>query len=426
MKKLYSSIVIGTVMMLAILSSCGKGPNLEPPKDICVAVIGGTHDNLASIEMPIIEISDSVEKKVFITSNDRIQVFFGMVADSNPTKHEYDYSDMYEKDKNNKRWDTVRNEVVKKIKSTMNYTAEDEEVDTLKALYNTAVICNQRVVDKNQILVFDSGLCTSGALNFIKKTDLKKMISDDSDISEEEVNRVIENLERKKEIKPFNAATEVTWYGIGMTGGKQSELSKLQISNLKKLWKGILNKTGAQVNFVDVINSDQKIEYDELPNVSVVLFDEAIQLGEDELGFKPGSEEFLENTEDKRNRLLEKFVNEAKENRILIVGTTSSGGSRTPDNEDFELSWKRVDAVKEELIKLGVSEYQVKTLGLGTQSHKYDPGEYVNGEYNQYSPAAISNRSVYIMLDDSLDAKEFYSDQSKLSKLKDSGIKIDR
>lgn len=427
MKKIYAFVLCCIIVLSMGLSGCNSEDPENFDRDVCVAVIGYIHDNMASLELSHFTIGTDLDGGP-VTSGDRIQDFFGMVPDKDPTKNDLDISEKLIKGKKNNTWTALQNKVIKELNNSLDkLKADDTEVDTLKAFLNTGTECSHAHGADNHILVFDSGLCTSGAMSFIDNPGLKQLISQERDISEEDIKPIINELSRKKELPDYhNAATKITWYGIGMTGGKQTELSNLQKSNLKVLWEGVLTAAGAEVEFVDVIKSNNPINYDELPSVSVVLFDKAVQLSEEELGFEPGSEYFLKNTAEKRNKVLSKFVSEAKNNRILVVGTTSSGGSPEPDNEDFSLSWKRVDAVKTELTKLGVPESQIETLGLGTQSHTYDPNEYVNGKYIIDSPAAISNRSVYIMLDNSDDAKLFYKDQDNLKKLKESGIKTDR
>lgn len=427
MKKIqFFSILICLILFSAFTQGCYPNENYYI-RDISVAVIGGKHANLGKIEIPKIDFIDNEDEDddSFLTTRDRVKNYFGMIADSNPTKIDLQNAEEYEETIENGRWDTIQKDVINFIIEMQDKEADDEEVDTLKALCNVAKVFNQQTRNKNRLLIYDSGLCTSGALNFIEKTNLKKLIDKNKAITKKEVSSVVKELNKNKDLPKFSN-TKILWYGIGMTGGKQSELSNLQISNLQTIWNEILCESGAEVNFIDVINNQEKINDKSLPSVSVVMFDNAVQLGEDELGFESGSAEFREGTEENRIKVLKKFVNEAKSNRILIVGTTSSGGSQKPDDEDFKLSWDRAEAVQNELEKFEIPEYQIETLGLGTQSHKYNPDEFVNGKYITDSSAAKENRSVYIMLANSREANEFRKDQSEFKKWNKLGIKTSR
>ena len=109
------------------------------------------------------------------------------------------------------------------------------------------------------------------------------------------------------------------------------------------------------------------------------------------------------------------FLIKADIQNILLVGTTSSDGYQGTGS-GFELSLDRANAVKDELIKLGVPAENIQTKGLGTKSHKYDAREFINGHYDGDCEFAKSNRSVYIMLANSREAEEFLDDEENLGK----------
>lgn len=413
MKKLLS-IVLTLIFFTALLCGC----NEKYDRNVAIAIIGGKHGNSANFDIPTIEFENSDDENTFLSENDCVKSLFGVVADNNPNENYSEISaeffEDYQTEIKSRRWDTIQSDVIDFINYFTKQTADDEEVDTLSAFYNVANVFNQQSGNfHKRILVFDSGLCTDGALNFIENTYYKSLIAKSEELTDEEVKSVVDELSNKKEI-PHLPNTQIRWYGIGMTGGKQTELTKIQISNLTAIWKGILDAAGAEVDFINVNSNNVESNDESLPNVSVVMFDAALSLGEDELGFEPGKANFREGTEEKRNVVLEKFVDEAKISGVLLVGTTSSGGATIEDPEDYTLSKDRAKAVKEELIKLGVPENNIETMGLGTKSHKYNPNEFVEGEYIDDSTAAIVNRSVYIMSINSSEAKEFLSDYDKL------------
>lgn len=413
MKK-FISIFLIMLFCISLLYGCST----DYDRNVSIAVIGGRHGNSTHYDIPLIDFENDDKENAFLSTKDRVKQIFGVVADNKPIENysEIDpvFFDNCETALNVERWDTIQNYVINFINDFSKQTADNDEVDTLSAFYNVANVFNQQnEVCCNRILVFDSGLCTDGALDFIENKDYKSLLLTDEEVTDEEVKSIVSNLNNKKEL-PDLSNTQIRWYGIGMVGGKQHELTKIQISNLTAIWKGILNEAGAQVDFINLNANNDESNDEDLPNVSVVMFDEAISLGEEELGFKEQSDEFLEGTEEKRQRVLNEFVREGKREGILLVGTTSSGGATVEDAEDFDLSERRAIAVKNELTKLGVPEYNIKSIGLGTKSHKYNPNEFVNGEYKGDSQAAVENRSVYIMSINSSESKEFINEYNEL------------
>lgn len=408
------SIVLVIIFCVALLCSCDE----KYDRNVAIAIIGGKHSNSADYDMPEIGFENTEDENAFFSENDCVKRLIGVVADCNPNE---DYSKIsaaffedYQTEINSGRWDTIQSDVIDFINKFKEQTANEEEVDTLSAFYNVANVFSQQSEKYcKRILVFDSGLCTDGALNFIENTYYKSLINKNEDVTGEEIKSIVYELNNKKEI-PDLSNTKVRWYGIGMTGGKQTELTKIQISNLTAIWKGILNEVGAEVDFVNLNRNKIDSDGEGLPNVSIVMFDEAVSLGEDELGFEPGTANFSKGTEEKRKVVLEKFINEGKTTGLLLVGTTSSGGAATEEDDDYSLSRDRADAVKKELIKLGVPKDKIETLGLGTKSHKYNSNEFVNGIYKPDSTAAKENRSVYMMSINSSEAKEFLSDFDKI------------
>lgn len=419
MKNLFKSyIAICLILFILLYSGCVS--TQEPYTSI--AIIGGKHANLVSYNIPEIVFENENEydtnNSLFLSEKDQINKIFGIVVDGNPTEYYSDEAASFFKDfeeaVKNKRWKTVQSDVIDFVNGFSGRHANDEEIDTLEAFHVAANSFDLLGKDiKKRIIVYDSGLTTTGALNFIENEYYKSLLFKDSDLTDEEIQLIVDELDSKKEIPDLSNA-KIRWYGIGMVGEKQPELSKMNISNLTAIWKGILKKANVDdIEFLGVNKSENDQEVIDLPNVSVVLFNSSESLGEEELGFEPDKATFLEGTEDKREGVLRKFVQEGMYNTILLVGTTSSGGG---NGDGLSLSIDRANAVKTELIKLGVPESKIETMGLGTKHHKYNANEFVNGKYQGDSKAAQENRSVYIMLSSSKEAEYFRNDYEKLNK----------
>ncbi len=411
-------LLILIIVIGMIFCSCVKEKNIPDGDYIAIAVIGGQHSNLESCIYPKINIDD---KQDFINSNNRINKLLGVVPDGKPTEGSINIGginsvkecrELLDSAVSNGRWDTMQNYAQLLLNNFREQTPNDEEVDTYKAFKIVQTEFSQlESEEEKRIVIYDSGLCTTGVLDFVDNAKYYEYIKNNHSIKDAEIKTITDDLKSQGELLDLKNV-KIIWYGVGMVGGKQPELGENSKNNLKKIWEEILKVAGAEVDFIDVNPSGEEMNKD-LPSVSVILFDECEILTENELGFEDGSDEFLKGTEESRGNLLRKFVRYANNKEILLVGTASSNGAKAKIT-GLDLSQRRADAVKRELIELGVDEKQIKTLGLGTGSHKYNANEFENGVYNTNSEAAKSNRSVYIMTSDSSEASMFYNDYEKI------------
>lgn len=389
--------------------------------DSAIVMIGGTHANLGSYIIPEIKFTQIDEntpnaENSFLANNFKIIKMGGIIVDGNPT---YFDNPSTNQTIENERWETVQQDVCRFVETVFNTVADDEEVDTLEA-FNVA----QNAFDglekniEKRILICGSGLSTSGALNFMNSC-YNELLTKTEDLTDEEIQFVVDGLKKEKEI-PDLTGVMIHWYGLGVVGGEQQELSKVNIDNLKTIWNAILLDSGAKsVTFISVTQNKDTREFSNLPKVSLVnLRSDNSTTAEDffvfktqTLGFKPWTAEFLDGTEEVRNELLRPLVSVCQRNHILLVGTTSTGGK---NGSGLKLSNDRADAVKNELVMLGVPPENIETIGLGINHHKYNKDEYINGVYYGESEAAKENRSVYIMLSDCDEADRFRTDYNNI------------
>lgn len=261
--------------------------------------------------------------------------------------------------------------------------ADDPEVDTLKALkvaeeaLNT-IEASMGTEVKKQIVVLDTGLCTTGALSFLQPNCLallmneKKLWLDETKV--EEVSLLVNSLDDAAEIPNLSNIT-ITWYGLGKTGYPQHNLSNLNIQNLQYLWGEILKKSGATPSCVpgtdaeygifvstsasDSISSEQPVTL--VIDWAVTTEENIPKLTEEMLGFEPNSSSFRSETQ--VDEVLLPYASNLMnypDMEILLVGTTSSwnGGS-------ISLSEERAEKVREKLVQAGVPEERIKMIGLG-------------------------------------------------------------
>ena len=319
---IYSLLIISIVSTLVALVACGKVPNGNL---VSVVIIGGIHANKGNFEVPRISFQDG---NIF-DAEDRIIDIVGVVVDGKPFVNYIDNAESdngknytrenFDRVKQNRRWDTAQNYLIDFVEKFSTQPAMTDEVDTLEALHIAQnAISQMDQKSKKRILIYDSGLCTTGALNFLSNKELKSCISGDHIITNEEIQMVIDKLSNSLEI-PKLKDVSIFWYGLGLVGGEQLELNKKSRNNLKNIWKKIIEQSGATVKFIDVnmLPEDFLNERETLPLVSVVLFEESVKLDVDALGFEPNSCEFRAGTEEQRKRILKKYTNEAFNNNIL-------------------------------------------------------------------------------------------------------------
>lgn len=423
------SIFLLIIILFGMFSGCSEennsnkgNANDDQDYSVAIAMLYGNHANNAVYEIPILDFDKGYideNNSPFLHEKYKIVGLRGIIIDGNPTECKSDeleeFFDNFDIAAKNRRYKATKKYLEALPEKLANKYANDEEVDTLEAFFVASNYFEQvSNATERRIIVVDSGLTTTGALDFIKNDNLNSILKQNEDLSEDQLNSFIDELYENKEI-PDLSNTKILWYGLGQVGENQQELSKKQINNLKLLWKKILEQSGvSDIDFITVNESNSLISNNamQLPTVSTVFFNEAIAMNDDSLGFKEDSEEFTNDSNEIRTELLSGFVNEGIRNGLLIVGTTSTGGG---SSDGIELSNKRAQAVKDELVKLGVPSNKIKILGLGVKSHKYNEEEFVNGNYERDSEAAKENRSVYIMSQNSEEAKLFYKDYENIN-----------
>lgn len=312
-----------------------------------------------------------------------------------------------------------------KIISTVLETckADDPEVDTLSALHTgveslNAIESSMGVAVEKEIIILDTGLCTSGALNFLTPEYQKllyletKIWENDSAVSD--LTNLINQLEDKAEL-PNLENIQITWYGLGQVGDPQAPLSNLNIQNLQYIWGELLKETGCLSSteisadkkygiFVSTsahgsIECEQYVTPIQWEPLEESFPPEYSELPEQKITFCPNSDEYLlpDKTEDILNPYIS-VLKGASDKMVLLVGTTSSwrGGSQ-------KLSEERAKKVKDSMIEFGIPEVCITTIGLG-----YDLNVCQNdspkGEFEE--SIAQENRSVLILPYNSPKAQE--------------------
>lgn len=291
--------------------------------------------------------------------------------------------------------------------------ANDPEVDTLKALQIAAdalysIETNMARKVNKEIIIYDTGLCTTGRLNFLDENCLKLIENDkklwEDDVSLQEVEDIINDLDNHAEL-PNLSDIAVTWFGIGEVSEPQQEFNNLNKQNLQYIWGELLKE--ANVSSSTSLGVDSKynifapastygIQTSEYPVTPIVFWD---KIGNEEIpkiteekvgGFMPEFEEYcsIEKAESEIYPYAQNILHYPNQ-EILLVGTTSSwnGGS-------VSLSAKRAEKVKSTLVKFGVPEDKISVIGLG-YNLELCMDDSPNGFFDE--SIAKENRAVFIL-----------------------------
>lgn len=427
-KKVTANILIAICCLVLMGCSNQKFPE-EPPTALVLIV--GKHNN---------------SKVMDVSLQDKIQSIYGsfgnicvIVCDGNPSvlcdsegkkvgfytsqfiedsKEKYQYQSIWERDYLGPQTRTL-------IQAIDDCSADDDEVDTLKALQVAADALNEMVnaMDSNninqikkEIIILDTGLATSGELNFLNDELLELLLSsgqirEDAE-KREKVQNLIEVLEKQMEI-PDLSEVVITWYGLGKVAEPQEPLSNLAVDNLQYIWEELLKRTGAiasrtvgadeKTGYFVRITSEKEGIYDKyvttVPIVALTQEEPALMDYEEKVEFAANQDVF-QNEEEAYDILL-RYVNQANqypERQVLLVGTTANYNEGS-----IELSQKRAEKVKQLLIELGLEEKRIEMIGLGAEAPWHEE-EWVDGIFME--DIAKRNRSVWLMFRDSEKAKK--------------------
>lgn len=416
-------LMIATVSLLISLMGCQKQDKIPETDPTILAILVGNHANSKQFEFQI----DTKVKQVY-TSLGNICI---INIDGNPDVIRKESNEMAGcfnaefllESQNDKQYEKIwiREYLEPQVSEFNKYfersCANDPEVDTLKALqiaadtlYSIETTMARKV--NKEIFIYDTGLCTTGKLNFLddNRENLigndKKLWEDDASL--QEVTDLINDLDNHAEI-PNLSDIAVTWFGLGEVSEPQPEFDNLKKQNLQYIWGELLKKAKA--------SSSTSLDVDSKYNIFAPVNTYGTQTSEcyvtpiffwDKIGKNESDEKIPKITEEKvggfvANReeycSVEKAESEIfpyaqnilhyPNQEILLVGTTSSwhGGSAS-------LSVERAEKVKSTLVKFGVSEDKISVIGLG-YNLELCQDDSPNGFFDE--SIGKENRAVFIL-----------------------------
>lgn len=414
-KRIISALIL-TVLLLLPLQGCQQHQPTDSP--ILTVLIAGNHEGSFKLNLDLENIVShcySTLGNVAIIINDQDPSLL-YSEDGVPIGY-IDSMTLQESEKrkkaNKELWQSTIDEQAKEVVSDIDVAVPDSSESNMLAALQTAVDALgflESSYDGNvtkEIIIFDTGLSTSGTLNFLTG-DAYNLLCSKGKISEDKnsmntLASLIQDLDNHAELPQLSDIT-VKWFGLGTVADPQADLTQLQIKNLQYIWQELLTVCGANAQESNSdTNSYFQTALTSLPqsydySVTPVIFwsDAEIKIPVQKLGFKKNSADF-ESSNDAMD-ILKPYANNLAnypDQDILIVGTTADDHK---DNLYPTLSEDRAQAVRKILIELGISKERIKILGLGYKSpwHKQEWNEGVFDEQ-----IAAENRAVYILSMDS-------------------------
>jgi outer membrane protein OmpA-like peptidoglycan-associated protein len=264
--------------------------------------------------------------------------------------------------------------------------ARDEEAELLAAL-SLAERSVRSVVGTRTIVVLDSGLSTTGPLDFTQPGLLDAVPTE-----------VVDLLRAAKALPDLTGIT-VVWHGLGDVHDPQEGLRIAERDNLVAIWKAVLEAAGAE----PVVIEEKPLSGaapSGLPWVTPVVPPDPVVCQESEVVLRGGDVAFQPDSAAFRDPAAARAVLEPIAAQIIdgdltatVTGTTARVG---PDQGQRDLSSARARAVADVLSELGVPPAALTVEGLGSNFPGYVPDLGVNGELLP-GPAA-ENRKVIITL----------------------------
>ena len=315
--------------------------------------------------------------------------------------------------------ETVEGSLLKTLASDQ-VMAHNPEADTLKAITISANTLQDSTCGTKRMIVLDSGLSTSGYLNFATQN-----------IIERDPGELVSYLKTQNAI-PNLEGIDLIWIGLGQVNDIQCTLSSDYIYKLSKIWEAILKEGGANVEIHVGALQDYQMEH-KLPAVSTVpvivnpatgvtreTIDSAsaggngintynetgiseksiLSFTEDETAvhFEPDTAVFIDESAAKEElEPVAGYLVTNPEATMYVAGMTATFGSAESSRQ---LSLERANAVKSLILQSdsSITESQLRILGLGYETNPLRVPDIIDGKFRE--EYAKKNRAVYLIGED--------------------------
>lgn len=401
MKKIILLIAIIAIIAasLCCLSACGSERNNTsvPDEPVAESIVLGIHSNFPSLGTNAQAIYDHTYNICLNYGEVSYVVVEGEPSQTKTIsvqKSDKDISKAKEKELAKRNANSI-------VQSFASLKALTPEVDTFSSVKLSASILKASSLNRKTMLVYDSGLCTTGLLSQLASN----VLATDPVI-------VADKLESIHALPDLNGI-DVYWVGLGCVSGDQQKIPDSYLYCLESMWTEIIVRSGGTVTFDSTPVTGKQA--DNLPRVTAVEFPQdslgldadnisdisVISFREDTVKFVGDKAEFYEpSSAEKALEPVAEYLKANPDKKILIAGTTAKVGT----GDGKELSFQRTQTVMNVLIAKGVSSKQIECLGLGCTDSCFRVEDHnADGTINE--EMAAQNRAIYIVLADSSTAR---------------------
>lgn len=398
MKKIISIIMtlILAVGCVLSLSGCSFQKANKEPESIALSVVMGAHKNFPKLSYAVQSIQPAVYEACYSygdVSTFTVEGKPSICGDYTIERPDKSITDT-------KRKMLARQNSMSIVSDCSRAAATTEEVDTLAALKLSANDLQASSASKKEMLVYDSGLCTSGLLN---QTANDVLSADPQTITEK-----LSDIHALPDLKGIR----VKWVGLGCVAGGQSEIPDSYKYKLEKLWEKIIVASGGEIEFDRSPVCGEEAQG--LPDVSPVSFAQdslgidftapeavsnPVRFDESVIRFVADKAEFIDPASaEKALEPIAEILNNNKSLNIIIAGTTASAG------DGYELSLRRAETCRDTLVSMGAKESQIECIGLGSSDNCFHVDD-LDSNGRLIEEYAKLNRAIYIFSSDSDIAK---------------------
>jgi len=394
MKKILS-VVLSVVLIFTLalsLTGCSLIGKEEEP--LSLSIVLGIHRNFPALASNINSMYDNIL--------DACQTYGSVstvVVEGNPTLREnYDIKEPEKSISSSKARSIAKQNTATILSACQELKAETPETDTLAALKLAANSIKNASTKRKVILMFDSGLCTTGLLS-----------QTESDVISADPKTVVEKLKSIHAL-PNLKGVKIIWVGLGCTSDGQQEIPDSYKYKLQELWTEILLSSGADFNPNEDFDESPLTghEAEGLPDVTPISFpldslnidlsnkdslDSPVVFNESTVKFVGDKAEFIDKSS--AEKALEPVATLLMNNpdlNIIVAGTTASAGS---EEGCKALSMQRANVCKSVLVNKGASDSQITCIGLGRTKNCLRVDD-TNADGTLNEELAKNNRAIFI------------------------------
>jgi hypothetical protein len=262
--------------------------------------------------------------------------------------------------------------------------ARTPETDLLAAL-QVAAASIQAQPGHRRIVVLDSGLSTTGALDFTNPDLLDAVPSEIADA-----------LGTSQKLPALDGMS-VDFLGLGNTAEPQAELDRIRRTQLQSIWTVVAETAGASSVAVES-TSAQGLPAGDLPPVKPVPMppgysctDNVMTITGGKLAFRPYTDVFLDPAT--AEEILRPVADQVKDGMLTAVLNGTSADIRDPA-EQMMLTYFQAQAVANVWLEFDLPVQQLTVVGLGSDFPGHRPERDADG--NLDPAVAEANRTITI------------------------------